>query len=334
LILAYKRDKIVGKEAIIIEKSNHPSILETNIIFMLVAFLLVTIGAIAQATELYSGLLITEYLIIMLPTVAYLKLRGYSIKSSLKFNPIGFREIILSILIIVCSYPVAVFFNYIGFIILDYIAEIKPSPIPIPSTYSEFVIGFLIIALSPGICEEIMFRGLVLNAYKSIGKKKAIIYSGILFGLFHFNLQNLLGPIYLGIILGIIYLKTDSLYSTIIGHTANNTIALALGTYFNIFGEKYNLNIEEVNMVETEELLLSLLSLGIMALIFGFLSYKLLKLLGRDNNIGSREIDNFLPKEQLIIELNQKSSLNIYEILPILVVLIFFIILNYLYFFL
>lgn len=318
------------------EKTDYPSILETNIFFMIIAFLLISIGAKAQKTNLHMGLLITEYLIIMLPTVTYLKLRGYTLKKTLKLNPINFKDIIVIILIIISSYPVAVFFNYIGFIFLHFFAEIKPSPIPIPATSIEFIISFLIIALTPGICEEIMFRGFILNAYKDFGKKKAIIYSAILFGIFHFNVQNLLGPIYLGIILGVIFLKTNSLYSSIIGHTANNTIALIIGYSFsNSNGvEEINVNVDQMNMLGAEELLISLIGLGIIALSFGFLSYKLIKLLNTGYEKDLVEINNFLPKEELIDKLYQRDNLNGYEILPIIVVVVIFILLNYLYFFL
>ena len=286
----------------------------------------------AQDYELYKGLLITEYIIILLPSLLFLKLKGYSIKKTLKLNPIDAKEIIISILLILFSYPVAVFFNYIGFVFLHYFGEIKPSPIPIPSNYGEFLIGFLIIALSPGICEEIMFRGLVLNSYRKLGKRKAVIYSAILFGIFHFNAQNLLGPIYLGVILGIIYIKTDSIYSSIICHTTNNTVALGLGTFLNLNGENLDLNIEEINMLGSSELLLSLFSLGIVALIFGILSYKLVNLL--DNKREElNEIDNFMSGEELIWETSQRKNLYIYEILPLIIVIVVFVILNYLFFF-
>ncbi|NMA86419.1 MAG: CPBP family intramembrane metalloprotease [Tissierellia bacterium] len=313
------------------EKTNYPSILEINIFYMIIAFLLISLGAKAQARELYTGLLITEYIIILLPSLLYLKLKGYYIKETLKLNSVDFKEIIISILLILFSYPVAVFFNYIGFVFLHYFGEIKPNPVPIPSNTRELLTGFLIIALSPGICEEIMFRGLVLNAYKSLGNKKAIIYSAILFGIFHFNAQNLLGPIYLGIILGIIYIKTNSIYPSIIGHTTNNTIALALGTYFNLKGGNPDLNIEEINMIGTGELFIALFSLALVALIFGILSYKLIKLLDNKNE-DLDEIDDFI-SEELIDKLDERNNLHILETLPLLVVLVVFIRLNYLFFF-
>ena len=65
-----------------IENKNNPSILETNVLYLIIALLLTTIGAYVQSKEVYTGLLITEYLIILLPTLSYLKINGYSIKDS------------------------------------------------------------------------------------------------------------------------------------------------------------------------------------------------------------------------------------------------------------
>lgn len=317
-----------------VEKPNSPSILEANIVLMITALLFITLGTKVQQNDIYTGVLITEYLIIMAPTIVYLKITGYSLRETLRLNPISFKQAIMVILIVILSYPVAVFFNYIGIIILDAIAEIKPSPVPIPSEPREFVVGFFAIALSPGICEEVMFRGLMINSYGSFGKKKAIIYSAILFGVFHFNAQNLMGPIYLGMLLGVILYKTNSLYSAIIAHTTNNTIPLAIGYAFNIGNENLNLGMEQINMPAMEEMIYSFFALGAMALIFGILSYKLIKLLPIGNEKDLIEMDNFLPKKQLVDEIYQRERLSINECLPIMVVFAIFFLINYLYFFL
>ena len=85
-------------------------------------------------------------------------------------------------------------------------------------------------------------------------------------------------------------------------------------------------------MLETGQVLLSLFSLAMVALVFGILSYKLIKLLG--NGSGElNEIDNFISEEELILGLKQKKGLNIYEGFPLLIVIVVFVILNYLFFF-
>lgn len=260
-----------------IENKKNPSILGTNILYLTIALLLITFGRKAQIGEVYTGLLITEYLIILMPILLYIKIRGYSIKEALRLNRISPKQSIYIVFIVMFSYPIAIFFNFIGIMILSKFGLVMPNPVPIPSTPNELLLGFFIIALTPGICEEVMFRGLIMNSYKSLGREKAIIYSAILFGMFHFNMQNLLGPIFLGIIFGIIAIKTDSLFSTILGHTVNNTIALTLGYQLNKLGNLEQ-DFEGISVVLPENsITYSFITLGVLALVFGFIVNKMIK---------------------------------------------------------
>ncbi len=308
---------------------NTPSILEANILFLFIALLLLTLGARAQYKEIYTGLLITEYLIIFMPILLFLKLNNYSISHTFRLNKVNFKQILLTILIVLSSYPVAVFFNFIGLTLLNRFTQIRPNPIPIPSNPREYILGFLIIALTPGICEEVMFRGLIMTSYDSFGRKKAIIYSAILFGIFHFNAQNLLGPIYLGLLFGIIAYKTDSIYPTIIGHTANNTIALTIGYFATRAEQIVELNMENINMPEMGEMVAAFFGLGVLALIFGFVSFKLIRLMPTRENNEVLEINTFIQGENLLEDLDNKKGMSIMEVFPIFIVMIIFIIWNY-----
>ena len=313
------------------DNKKSPSILETNLMYLSVALLLITLGSKAQSREIYTGLLITEYLIILLPILLYLKLKDYSIVHNLKLNKISFKQAVLILFIVMFSYPVAVFFNFIGITILSKFIQIRPTTVPIPSTWKQFLVGFLVIGLTPGICEEIMFRGMIMGSYESLGKRKAIIYSAILFGLFHFNAQNLFGPIYLGILFGIIAYKTNSLFSTILGHTVNNTIALTIGYIIDNIGKKNEPSIELMPQIAV--MLSSLLVLGIVALLFGFLVYRLIKLLPNNDENEILEINGFVSGEFLIEDMNMKKGLSIAESIPIFLVVFIFIIINYKYLF-
>ena len=308
---------------------NTPSILETNMLFLFIALLLITLGAKAQYWNIYIGLLVTEYLIILLPVLAYLRFNDYSIKDALRLNKINLKHILLTILIVLSSYPVAVFFNFIGLTLLNKFTQVRANPIPIPSNPREYILCFLIIALTPGICEEVMFRGLIMSSYDSFGKKKAIIYSAILFGVFHFNAQNLLGPIYLGLLFGIIAYKTDSIYPTIIGHTVNNTIALTIGYFATRAEQVVELNMENINMPEMGEMVAAFFGLGVLALIFGFVSFKLIRLMPTRENNEVLEINTFIQGENLLEDLDNKKGMSIMEAFPIFIVMIIFIIWNY-----
>ena len=218
----------------------------------------------------------------------------------------------------------AVFFNLLGITILDKFVQIRATPIPIPSTFKEYILGFLVIALTPGICEEIMFRGMVMSSYKSLGRRKSIIYSAMLFGLFHFNLQNLLGPIYLGILFGIIAYKTNSLFSTMIGHTMNNTIALTIGYMSTKLEQGMESNMEAISMPQGKQMIMAFLGLGLLALVFGLIAYKLIKILPSSDEKELVEVNNFIIGKPLIKDMNGNKGISIIESLPILVVILMF----------
>ena len=69
-----------------------------------------------------------------------------------------------------------------------------------------------------------------MNAYENeMGLKAAAIFSAVLFGIFHFNPQNLFGPIVLGLVFSYLVQITNSIYAAIIAHIANNGIAVTMG---------------------------------------------------------------------------------------------------------
>ena len=76
------------------------------------------------------------------------------------------------------------------------------------------------------ICEEIIFRGGVMNALRREGNAPvAIILSGLVFGLVHLIPIQVMYAAFIGIVLGIIFHTTKSLIPTIIIHIVNNIIS-------------------------------------------------------------------------------------------------------------
>ena len=169
----------------------NPGVLETNIFYLVEGILLLLLGGFVQSKEIFSGLLITQYLIILTPTIVYLKIRGYSLKSVIKLNKISLKQAVLIPLIVIFSYPVAVFLNYLLVLLLSNFMELRPIPIPIPQNSGEFLMSLIIISISPAICEEVLFRGMIMSSYNKLGKKSAILISAILFGLLPINIYLL-----------------------------------------------------------------------------------------------------------------------------------------------
>lgn len=92
---------------------------------------------------------------------------------------------------------------------------------------SGLLVSLLVFAVIPGICEEILFRGFVL---RGLGRRMhpalAVLWTAVLFGLFHFDLYRLLPTTVLGLALGGLVWLTGSLWPSILLHVANNSIAV------------------------------------------------------------------------------------------------------------
>ena len=80
--------------------------------------------------------------------------------------------------------------------------------------------------------EELLFRGLILYGFLcNYSFKKALVWSAFLFGLVHLNLWQSPGAFIWGIVFGWWFVKTQSLWPSIVGHVFNNAIAMFLYQY-------------------------------------------------------------------------------------------------------
>lgn len=304
------------------ENLNENSVYHANILYFLVGIILITIGSLVQRVEIYSGLLITQYILILFPNLMYMRIKKLPLKKSLRLNKISFKQVLYIVGITIFAYPIAVFLNLAVIIILESFGELAPAVDIIPRTFPMYLLSLFIIGLGPGICEEVMFRGTIMNAYGKLSRKKAIIYSAVLFGIFHLNMQNLVGPILLGIIFGITVYKTNSIYSSIIGHTLNNSIAMTIG-YFAFRGQESLMEIE-AQAVEVDyeaQLLVSLITVGIIAMVSYFILRRLIKNL--PTSVGANEELEDGEREE---EYSGTPKFLVY--LPVLGIVLLFIIVN------
>lgn len=223
---------------------------------MAVMILFVTVGYVAQNWDFNYGVLITEFLLIALPTIIYVKKRGASLRKELRFNGLSFVDMLLVIIAFFAAYFVAVFINLLGEILLSTLGKLIIPDIPVATNTGEYFLLLFIIAGSAGICEEILFRGFILRAYERLGMWPNIIVTALLFSILHLNIQNILAPFFLGIILGFVVYKTNSIFAGIIGHFINNAISVTLGYVIMNLPFYQNIDISQVQDGMTTQSLL------------------------------------------------------------------------------
>ncbi|MBC5630982.1 CPBP family intramembrane metalloprotease [Clostridium sp. NSJ-6] len=88
---------------------------------------------------------------------------------------------------------------------------------------TSYIFIFISTCIIAPIFEEILYRGVLLNGLlKKYNYKKAIIYSALIFGIAHMNLPQGVNAFFLGVIIGLAYYYTRSIYLCMAMHFINN----------------------------------------------------------------------------------------------------------------
>jgi len=224
-------------------KKKIPTVRETFVIIILTAgFALgmtVLFFFISTFIPLQSEFLLLEGLFII-PAVLYAKYSRYSIRTFFRLNPVSIRVLITAL---VTGISVIFIINYLESW-LSTMPDVEwfggwpddmdarfAETLLFDNLYDFFILTISIVAAA-GLCEEMLFRGMIQQSLEEkYFPPNAILITALLFTALHpFSLL----PIFLlAIILGIISWRCNSIYPTVIIHALNNGMSL------------YSLNISE-----------------------------------------------------------------------------------------
>lgn len=185
-----------------------------------------------------STLLIQAIVMFAIPIILYSVFVNKSVKKT--FNTFGFKKISVTVLLCSIALGFVLFFinNYVAdifYVILSILGYDNSINISL-SVGSKIGTQFLLTAVFPGICEEVLHRGLVLRGSAKEGYTRyGLLFSSILFGLMHLNIQQFFYAMILGCLMGIVVIVADSIYPAMIIHFMNNALSL----YFS-YGVKYD----------------------------------------------------------------------------------------------
>ena len=108
--------------------------------------------------------------------------------------------------------------------------------ISFPETWYGMVLYLLSVTLIPAMCEEIAFRGCVMQSLRRYGDTIAIFASALIFGLMHCNFAQIPFAFIAGLAFGYIDCVTDSIIPSIIGHFLNNLYSVLVSYAYALCG--------------------------------------------------------------------------------------------------
>ena len=210
----------------------YPKTWEANLMVAIVSILVLMGSALGVAFGILPIMIATQLLVI-LPGLLWIAARRLPFRATLRLYPVGWQTAVWSALVGLVCWPVVAGMSTL---VEQGLSLIGPGPeIPRPAGIVESVIYAVVLILLAPITEEPIFRGFVLRAWLRRGTALGLVLSGVLFASFHFQLASLIPLTFLGVALGLLALRSNSLYSSVIAHICYNTI----GTLFLVIPTLY-----------------------------------------------------------------------------------------------
>ncbi|AEV66814.1 type II CAAX endopeptidase family protein [Acetivibrio clariflavus] len=315
-----------------------PSLWQVGALFSFVVIIFLYLGARLQKWNVNYGLFLSEVGLIFLPPVLFLIIFKFDVKKVLRINKPGFLNLILIFGIMIFSLPVIGVLNLLNFWIIKQIfGRYEIFQVPLSTESWGLLVGILIIGVLAGICEETLFRGVIQRGLERFGAAKSILITAVLFGLMHMDFQRFLGTFLLGALFGYLTYKSNSIFSSMFAHFANNSIAVCLmyaSLKANEFLKQSGVNgIDSVEKISNGDIFETLASMSrieiigfivVYAIIFCFSAiwlYLLLRFFAKHNSNRETEVprdERPIPVRQLVSFIPGLLLILFYDVIDIL----------------
>jgi len=175
------------------------------------------------------ALVLSAELLLLVPEIIFLKWKKFSFKRAFRLRPVGWPIVAASVLLTIGLIPIS-----------DAIDRIVQNWLVVPPEMEELIkesfrfynplyfwVAFLSATIFAGIFEEILFRGFFQKVWETyFSPAWAIAVSAVLFAVVHLNPWWLFQILLLGVLLGYVAFKSDSVIPGIFIHVLNNAIAV------------------------------------------------------------------------------------------------------------
>ncbi len=190
-----------------------------TVLQLLVAF----VPAVAKLFTAITANVIVSQAFTIAPFIFFFVYCGINVPKEIKVVKMRAGDVMLTILLAFLLQPVLRFFNALSLVFTEnettglVLGLMKQLP---------FLPALLLTALLPAVVEETVFRGAVYRTYRKASPTRAIIFSALLFGLFHGNLNQFFYAVVLGIVFCCLVEASGSIVSSMIVHFITNALSV------------------------------------------------------------------------------------------------------------
>jgi sodium transport system permease protein len=181
-----------------------------------------------QADYPFFGLFVSLYVVILGAAFIYLRALKMPIRDTLRLrsaNLLGWAG----------TLPLALGLLLFIHWMIEYQMKFLPMPEEVVKGFENaffrpelpFIQSLFFFGISPGLCEETLFRGALMGSFmKKMSARKSILLSAALFAFLHFSVYRFLPTFIIGIALGYIVYATGSIFPAMVAHMTYNMAGL------------------------------------------------------------------------------------------------------------
>jgi sodium transport system permease protein len=206
-----------------------PSVALTT--FALAMVLAFYASLLVESRGLVTALLVVQYGFFLLPALAVVFGLGYSARDTLLLRLPSWPHVLAAVIIGATAWIA----------IVGVFMRIAPPPESLVKGLEQLLtlgdpslplwVVLLGVAVTPAICEELFFRGVVLSGLRRLGLWPALVVSALLFGFAHASIYRMLPTLALGLVLGWLAWRSGSILPSMIVHGMNNGLVVWLARH-------------------------------------------------------------------------------------------------------
>ncbi|RPJ41829.1 MAG: CPBP family intramembrane metalloprotease [Candidatus Latescibacterota bacterium] len=236
-VLKAARGYLAGERSVLAESkaepeapaASGPRAREATVFYAVLLLVLYYLGSYVQTKSLLPGLLLTLWGFLLLPTLLFARRYRLDFRRDLSIRPPSLSHVLGGVLVAPGALLAAT-------LLFRLQSRFLPVPGDLMESFEKLLGGgewpawlvFLAVAISPAICEEVLFRGLLLGQHrKAMPPARAVLLGGLLFGLFHLSIYRILPTALLGTVAGALVFRTASIVPAMALHAAYNGLSIA-----------------------------------------------------------------------------------------------------------
>jgi len=208
----------------------------------------------------------SQLLLVFMPAIYYYFFFRTPVKATFRFYKTNPLNLVLCALLAIVSIPLVMLVNVMSQFLFTPALDDTLSSIGSES----FLLSILVIAVFPGIFEELISRGIILSHYKHKKVLVTSLISGFFFGMMHMNMNQFMYAFVLGFLFSIVVHITGSIFTSMIMHFLINSINLSLAylATSELFSSMPGFDDQQAAMENMDRTQMLLQSLGVVAFLF------------------------------------------------------------------